>query len=30
MDIELSPEDQSFRDDVRSFLAENAPKKGGD
>ena len=30
MDIELSPEDQSFRDDVRAFLSENAYKPGSD
>lgn len=27
MDIELSPEDQAFRDEVRAFLAENLPRE---
>jgi alkylation response protein AidB-like acyl-CoA dehydrogenase len=30
MDIELSPEDLAFRDEVRSFFAENAYKPGED
>ncbi len=30
MDIELSADDLAFRDDVRSFFAENAHKAGED